>query len=427
MTKCKRLSIVGVIMGLVALLVSSVFLPALPAYGQESTIKIGYVSILTGPDSTTGVPVSYGFMDRVRWENEQGGINGTKLELMLEDMRGDFSHVMSGCKKFTAAGAVLEFSFVACGLTLELPLLIKAGRPVAYVGAGITKDLTSKPEQFIFSSSPSYVSEVLAYIDEIREITGIKDRPLKVGILCYTEVSGQHVVNDAPYIPSEYNIEYVGCELVPVMGVVDTSAEVLRLLKKKPDVLYLSSGGSIAVAFLKDTQRLGVQEKGIMIISNYATADPCILDVTWPAGKGVYGTVVFPVGCDSEQQPRMDDLLHAAKEWRGWERGKIANVYCVGWLTADVGIEGIRRAVEKVGVENLKPMDVRDALASMKDYDSGLVPYLISMTDEKPWYGDKSHLYRVVGKEEYEFIGGWKDITWAPPYYKMENRVISSG
>jgi hypothetical protein len=62
----------------------------------------------------------------------------------------------------------------------------------------------------------------------------------------------------------------------------------------------------------------------------------------------------------------------------------------------------------------------------MKNYDSGLVPYLISMTDEEPWYGGKSHFLRIVGKSKYEFMGDWEDITWVPPYYKMENRVMSS-
>jgi hypothetical protein len=209
--------------------------------------------------------------------------------------------------------------------------------------------------------------------------------------------------------------------------VVDTSAEIMRLLKKKPDVLYFVGAGSVAVAMQKDIHRLEVQKKGVMVLAPYSSLGFGILATSWPGGEGVYGTLFFPNVSDPELQPRMHELLYAAKEWRGWEREEVLTNYGVTWLTADVGIEGIRRAVEKVGVENLKPMDVRDALASMKDYDSGLVPYLISMTDEKPWYGDKSHLYRVVGKEEYEFIGGWKDITWAPPYYKMENRVISSG
>jgi ABC-type branched-subunit amino acid transport system substrate-binding protein len=101
----------GVIMGLVALVVSSALLPALPAYGQEPTIKIGHGGIITGPDATGTIPMFRGYEDRVRYANEQGGINGTKIDFMWKDIRGDVGRSAKFTKEFVAKGEVLQFEY----------------------------------------------------------------------------------------------------------------------------------------------------------------------------------------------------------------------------------------------------------------------------------------------------------------------------
>ena len=57
--------------------------------------------------------------------------------------------------------------------------------------------------------------------------------------------------------------------------------------------------------------------------------------------------------------------------------------------------EAVRLAIEEVGFENVDGRSVRDAFASIKDFDDGLIPP-ITMSDTKPYacVGDKMYQVR---------------------------------
>jgi len=91
----------------------------------------------------------------------------------------------------------------------------------------------------------------------------------------------------------------------------------------------------------------------------------------------------YPSPTVETELPEMKVLLEAAKKYRGYEPEKMTTWYVVGWTNAMVAVEAIRLAIEKVGIENLSGQSVRDALASIKDFDTGLLPPG-SMSDDKP-------------------------------------------
>ena len=90
----------------------------------------------------------------------------------------------------------------------------------------------------------------------------------------------------------------------------------------------------------------------------------------------------------------MEVVWKAAGKYRGWEPEGIPGTYIQSWIQAQVTLEGMKLAIEKVGLENLSGRVVRDALASIKDFDNGIVPP-ITMSDERPYYCDRFRIYQV--------------------------------
>ncbi len=78
------------------------------------------------------------------------------------------------------------------------------------------------------------------------------------------------------------------------------------------------------------------------------------------------------------------------------------------WINSQVAAEAIRLAVERVGFENLTGRSVRDALASMKDFNTGLIPP-ITMSEDKPYYA-KVRVYQVQ-KGKMVPLSDW--LEWA--------------
>jgi branched-chain amino acid transport system substrate-binding protein len=70
----KNLGLVAVALALAVALVVSSCAPAKPV-GEEKTIKVGLSLIMTGPIASTGVPIAEGFIDYLRYVNDDlGGI-----------------------------------------------------------------------------------------------------------------------------------------------------------------------------------------------------------------------------------------------------------------------------------------------------------------------------------------------------------------
>ena len=71
----------------VAVVASAAF--AAPAAWAQNTIKVGWLSSLTGPLSSAAIAENQGVQLAVDEINAAGGINGRKIELLTRDTAGD--------------------------------------------------------------------------------------------------------------------------------------------------------------------------------------------------------------------------------------------------------------------------------------------------------------------------------------------------
>ena len=72
----------------------------------SKTIKIGGLFDITGGTGSVGTPYAEGVRDYVHYLNDNGGINGMKIELLDVDYQYKIPQALAAYKKFKSAGVV---------------------------------------------------------------------------------------------------------------------------------------------------------------------------------------------------------------------------------------------------------------------------------------------------------------------------------
>ena len=226
----------------------------------------------------------------------------------------------------------------------------------------------------------------------------------------YEMASGRATLGGVEYAP-ELGVEFVGYEVVPFLGTIDTSTEWLRLVGKKPDWIYVFAYGATLVTLVKDAARLDIQKRGVKLCGTLASVDEVVLGIVGEDGEGWHVMQTFPSSVEKEL-PQMKTIYQAVREYRGWENP--TGTYIISWLQAMVTVQGVRLAIETAGFENLTGRLVRDSLASIKDFDTGLVPP-ISISDREPYYGGNVFRLYHIRQGKISPVG-----DWVKPVYHLQ-------
>ena len=352
--------------------------------GPDEKVKIGIAGPFTGAIAET-IPIYYGVMDHLKWLNEQGGINGVKVEYLWEDIgRSPTTMSISAHKRLVSAGVVVIHNYVSTGVEVLAPKLEKDGVPYMF-NASPTPQMVTKP-MWLFGVDGGYLSvgaSIIKYFDGTWE----GERPLRVAAIAYDYSSARTAMQGTiDYCDEQEGVEFVHQEIVPFLGTIDTTTEWLRTINKGPHIVVIACTGVSFVTLMKDCVRLGIKEKVAALCGAVHVADERYVPIVGEKVlEGLYMLNIVPT--TQERVPQMEPIIEAARKYRGWESKRVPSVYIMGWVESVVVCEAIRLAIEKVRLENLNGHAVRDAIFSIKGFDTGLIPP-ITITENKPWVTD---------------------------------------
>lgn len=381
---------------------------------KEKVIKVGIRQDFVGALATATVPFGYGTYDFWRYIADQGGINGVPVVVLWEDSASLGTKQITGHKRFKEAGVVLEHTHLSSGGETTAPFQERDKIPLVN-NAGLTEIQWTKPVPWIFGSLAGWNSVFCAGINYMKK-TWTEPRPMRVGIIFYDHPSGWANLEGTPEYCSRIGVDFVGYEVVPLLGAIDVSVELLRLAGKKPDWIYASMYGATLTTTIKDSARLELQKRGIKLMGSAQSIDMPVVGICGPDAENWY-TMRIAVSPWETQFPGIKAICEASKKYRGREVEKTPEFYAAGGTCATIAMEGVRLALEKVGIDNLTGAAVRDGLASIKDFESGLFPYLVAMSDEKPWFADFTPVYQVQ-RGKIVPVGEWAPIV--SPYELKE-------
>lgn len=108
------------------------------------TIKIGMVASLNGEQRPWGVDCEAGGLLAVKLFNDAGGVNGKKVELVIEDSNSKPEEGKSAASKLAGDGVIAIIGEVASGISQQMKLVcLESKIPMVAVGAtnpDVTKD-----------------------------------------------------------------------------------------------------------------------------------------------------------------------------------------------------------------------------------------------------------------------------------------------
>jgi branched-chain amino acid transport system substrate-binding protein len=120
-----------------AALTTSILAVASTAAWAQSTVKVGWLSSLTGPLSSAAIAENQGVQLAVEEINAAGGINGRKIELLTRDTAGDPTKAVNFAQQLAFSEKVhFIIGPVNSGEGLAaVPIIARAGVPNLVIGA----------------------------------------------------------------------------------------------------------------------------------------------------------------------------------------------------------------------------------------------------------------------------------------------------
>lgn len=335
-----------------------------------NTIVIGQLADLTGPTSAVGKPYAEGIRDAVKFINENGGINGKKIEIRSIDYAYDKNKAITQYKKFLQEG-IFAIQGWGTGDTEALSSFVTKDK-VVYMSASYSAHLTNPAKTpYNFFIAADYTTQLRAGLTYLKENWKGKKAP-KIVFIYPNHPYGIAPIKGGKAYAKEIGFNVVGDEIVGLKAIEATS-QLLSVKKKGADFAWVGGTTPSTAVILKDAKKLGLTTK--FLIDLWGN-DESLLKLAEGAQNGRALGLQAAVGYGAKV-PGMKDIVKATKGVH-----KMTH-YIRGWVSMNVMAEALKRA-DKAG--NLSGEGVKKALESLKDFNTGglTAPITFTKDDHRP-------------------------------------------
>jgi branched-chain amino acid transport system substrate-binding protein len=294
-----------------------------------------------------------------RYINDQGGVNGRKIDWIVENDSYNPQQTAAVVKKLVDRDEV--FAIVSTLGTVTnlavLPFLRQRGVPIVNPAGG--HKLLNKPtDKNVFGILPlsSEIGESMA------DYAVTKLNAKRVAIFFQNDQFGKDQRDGAVEALNKHNMSAVA-EASYVPSDVDVSAQVVALQQANPDAVVLGVIPKHGALFVKEAQRLGWSPK---IIGHNTVADPVVLDLAGAdALEGVYVNLMTAVSTmDKPAVKKANEIL--AKYYPKIKPGYYPYLGMAGGI---VIVEAMKRAGP-----DLSRATLITSLESLGHFEPGVLP-----------------------------------------------------
>jgi branched-chain amino acid transport system substrate-binding protein len=368
-------------------------------------IKWGVLIDLSGPTSDWGKNQAKGQLDAARWVNENGGINGKKLELIVIDDGYKVPRGVAGYNRLVDSENVMGLYIQSTGTTMTLiKKIVKDG--VVTIAASFTSKFQNPAKTpFSFFVSPSYGTMGRIAIKWIRDSWKDKSRNPKLCFLYPDNKYGRDILNVCKDYAKKIGVD-VGPDQVINWPTKDATPQLMNMKRYNPDYAYITSTAMNGAVILKNAKALGIKTK---FISNIRNFEETLIKLSGGAANGTYG--VHPIAPYGADVPGMKKVVESNEKWHKGEMG--TNVYVEGWVNI-LAVTNALRMADKAG--KLTPVGIREAFEQFKGFDTGGLapPLTFTKTDHRASMAAK--IYEVKN-DKIEAITSWIDLPRDKTYF----------
>ena len=254
---------------LVVLLAGALLTP--PGFAQ-APIKIGVIQPLSGPVAASGNYVRMGAEIARDWINARGGINGRKVELVIEDNKSDPKEAASAAEKLIVRDRVPAI-MGAWGSSMTLaamPKLEEYGVPMV-VETSSAASITKRGNPWIFRISPPSEMEALGLARYVEKL-GVK----KADFLAVNTDWGRGAISAFGDMLKKKGVG-VGTTEFMDQAATDMNAQITKIKGSGADTLFLTTSVEQITLVLKQAQEQRFQRK-IITTGGASAPDPLIYE-----------------------------------------------------------------------------------------------------------------------------------------------------
>jgi branched-chain amino acid transport system substrate-binding protein len=232
---------------------------------SEDAIKIGVVGPFSGPASELG-KAQIGAIAYYNSINDEGGINGRKIEVIVEDSACDEVRGIAATRKLISQDKVFALHSHSCsGVALaSKPIIIESKIPYM-VGSAVSEKISTPLEPNIFHPTPPSQPAGEIMLKFALSKPGVK----RLAIVSHSNewAKGYYDAIIAKLKADHADIELI--DLTMERQSIDATTQVLKLRDAKPDFVIAILYSTETTIFLRDAQKFGLSAP---IIGGYATS-----------------------------------------------------------------------------------------------------------------------------------------------------------
>ena len=333
--------------------------PLSHAEGEE-VIKVGAVQPLTGVFAFAGSHLNAGLEDALMMANKDGGINGKKIEYIVEDGGYNLEKAKAAFVKIVEQHNPLIMYGESTALGKAIFGDIKSRFKVLYASTSFSGELAQQAmNPYVFVPGPTYGDQfgiLLKYVAKVKP-------KAKVAFFYSDSAFGRDPIKYGRIVCRKLGLRLVA-EEVAKLGAEDVSAQVKSLKEKDPDyVIFQGYLVSPMPEVIKQCRELGMT---CTFTGTYWGTTRMLLNKLGPLADGYLGVSPYNFWW-------MDDvpMIRKIKAYNAANHPDVTyrpSFYMQGFATGLIFVECLKRA-EKAGELNGDGL-VR-ALKSLKGFETG--------------------------------------------------------
>ncbi|MGC1698937.1 MAG: ABC transporter substrate-binding protein [Pseudolabrys sp.] len=319
--------------GVTAAAVIACFAGFSAAQAQE-TYKIGYITYLSGPLAGPYTPTWEGFELYNKAHHDRGGINGKKVDVVLDDDGLKADRAVAAAKKQSERDQVLGIFGLSLSSTQGAVYaeMRKVGVPVVTTFSGIGDAL---PPAQPFSYSTGVVFEVAG--DAIGELIQKIKKGGKVVGMTFDSVGGR-----AGIAFNQKSVEKAGGTWDQVLFPVTTTdftPFAQEVAAKKPDIVVGHYGSGQNLGMIPALRRSGYN--GPYVVASYGVTEDTVRQAAERAGSGENIYYVTRYSSSFDNNPSVAEVAAAQKKY-GTSK-LFSSMHVTGWalgMFAEAALKG---------------------------------------------------------------------------------------
>jgi branched-chain amino acid transport system substrate-binding protein len=350
----------------------------------DGPIKIGVLSDLSGATADVSTPYSEGMRAYADWVNEDGGIEGRELELLVNDYAYDVANAEQLYSQYLSEGVVAVQGW-GTGDTEALRQKVTQDE-LPFMSASYAETLTDAEETpYNFVVAATYSDQMRIALKQIAEEAG---GPAEVAVFHHDSPFGTAPLEDGAEYIEEEGLDIAMETYAMPAGATDYAGILSQAASQGATYAIVQNVSGPAALLARNIQQQGLGMRVVclnwcsdegFIASAGAAAEGSLFVQPWaPPSTGAEGFEEPGAYLEEEGSSLEEKGLH----------------YTQGWYTMAIMAEGIRQVL--ADGEDVTGPALKAALEEMEEFDSGGVLAPVDFAEDSHRGSATSGVYTVT-------------------------------